>query len=691
MNTRTLEEGIILNQKYRIKSVLGEGGFGITYCAVDMVINETVAIKEYFPSAYATRDNMNGKTSELTVITGESTEGFSKGLEKFVNEAANLAKFQQEEGIVSVKNFFYENNTAYMVMEYIDGITLKEYLKQHGDKLPYETVLSMMEPVMQSLSVVHKSGIIHRDISPDNIMVTKARELKLIDFGAARFIGNEDEKSLTVMLKEGYAPPEQYQTNGKQGAWTDVYAVCATMYRMITGIVPVESPARVMDGDSLAPMKNIPSKVNKAIMKGMSLEVTERFRNMESLIFNVKKMKEASWILTICKFLVFISCIGVFIIIMNINNINFKLKEQSAIDNTDVNKVLEEEQQGRNKPLEERDKSSDNTEDRLVQYNNEEKIESIVPDNKEEGTISEEELKKSIEDASGYPIMDSIYEDYDGDGKRELFAYMETPLFMDEPEGPQTGYVWFANENGAVFVCETDSNYLFGGSAEVLQFGKTKHFLISGGGMTAAAGNACVALAYDNARPRVVLADTAILRTVDGVAVVSKDQYSPYDLYRSGMYYMSYEIFYSEGQYYEYGLTPITIDQFNMFSNSQEVLEKVYEEQDEAIVIGTDYWGEEYKYKDYPYWVIDQIYYCPNGYIYINFSHFLNEESYIDYKNNPQIVVDTDITIGAISHVSFRIVKDALEYAGINEGHKEGEDIEHSVDLPIYYQDFPRP
>ena len=208
-----------------------------------------------------------------------------------MQEASNLAKFQQEDGIVSVKNFFYENNTAYMVMEYIDGDTLKEYLAQHGEKLPYEIVLSMMRPVMKSLTVVHEAGIIHRDISPDNIMVTKDGKMKLIDFGAARFIGNEDEKSLTVMLKEGYAPPEQYQTNGKQGPWTDVYALCATMYRMLSGIVPVEAPARVMNGNIISSIQGVSVRVNNAIAKGMALETSSRYDTISDLLYTLEKKK----------------------------------------------------------------------------------------------------------------------------------------------------------------------------------------------------------------------------------------------------------------------------------------------------------------------------------------------------------------------------------------------------------------
>ena len=466
INTRVLAKGIILNQKYEIKSVLGEGGFGITYRAMDTVIDETVAIKEYFPSAYATRDNTNGKTSELTVITGESMEGFHKGLEKFVNEAASLAKFQQEEGIVSVKNFFYENNTAYMVMEYIDGITLKEYLKQNGDKLPYGTVLSMMKPVMQSLSVVHKSEIVHRDISPDNIMVVKEGRLKLIDFGAARFIGNEDEKSLTVILKEGYAPPEQYQTNGRQGEWTDVYAVCAVMYQMITGIVPIESPARVMDGDSLAQIREIPRKVNRAIMKGMSIGIIDRYQTVVDALNDLEKS---------CKRLrkrtTIVGLMGAIIIITIIFNAPiFKVKNiMEAVETKEISK--------------------ENVGEESLELEKIENVEKeVIEDKVRYMQLSQTELEKAILDKSGKDVcvIDSdntcvIYDDFNGDGIKELFMLVGTQSleYYDGDDkffaSETNGEIWFANDKLTKKVTELMTNGEGGIEMDLLQFGKSNH------------------------------------------------------------------------------------------------------------------------------------------------------------------------------------------------------------------------
>lgn len=417
-NTRTLKENTVLSGKYQIKSVLGEGGFGITYCAKDTIIGEIVAIKEYFPAPYATRDNTNGKTNELTIITGESKEGFQKGLEKFVDEAANLAKFQREEGIVSVKNFFYENNTAYMVMEYIDGITLKDYLKQHGNKLPYEVVLAMMNPVMQSLSSVHKLGIIHRDISLDNIMVTNDGRMKLIDFGAARYIGNGEDKSITVMLKDGYAPPEQYQTNGKQGPWTDVYALCATMYRMMTGEVLPNSIARTKMEDKGAVRKlkgeKIPKHIVKALTSGLTPQRKKRIQSIERLIKSLdiehhnKPEKKIVKVIAVevVIILLLIGCLGV-----------MQIRGRMGIVETDL-RGMEENKDENNDQLVNKDNI---VEDELDEPDKQIVVDEVVQ-------LSREEMIQKIEAECNLPIIDELtaYEDFDADGMFELFTVTGT-------------------------------------------------------------------------------------------------------------------------------------------------------------------------------------------------------------------------------------------------------------------------
>lgn len=274
----------ILAGKYLLGMAIGEGGFGITYIGMDLNLEMRVAIKEYYPNGCAVRNCSESNT--VLSYSNSTQEVFEKGREKFINEARLLAKCSNLSEIVSVKDFFRENHTAYIVMEYIEGITLKAYLKQNGDHIPAQKTLQMMKPVICSLSKVHDMNLIHRDISPDNIMICNNGSVKILDFGGARDYIFSNEKSLSIMLKPGYAPEEQYRTHGNQGPWTDVYALCATMYRCITGSVPPESLERAYQ-ESLPPIRSIspdcPPAAASAIEKGMSIYPEDRFQSMQEL------------------------------------------------------------------------------------------------------------------------------------------------------------------------------------------------------------------------------------------------------------------------------------------------------------------------------------------------------------------------------------------------------------------------
>lgn len=237
--------GTLLHQRYVIGKALGYGSFGVTYIAWDRVMKRKVAIKEYLPSEYATRAL---KGPELVIPESESNlPKFERGMSKFHQEAEKLAKVGNIDGVVYVYDTFKENKTAYIVMEYLQGETLTTYLKQKGI-LSEAEILDLMLPVLQALEAVHEKDIIHRDISPDNLFVcidsAGNRNVKLIDFGAARFATSSHSKSLTVLLRSGYSPEEQYRSSGDQGPHTDVYAIAAVMYQMATGVRPPDSLER---------------------------------------------------------------------------------------------------------------------------------------------------------------------------------------------------------------------------------------------------------------------------------------------------------------------------------------------------------------------------------------------------------------------------------------------------------------
>ena len=218
----------------------------------------------------------------VTVTSIEEKNNYNKGKKRFLDEAQVMARFNKNEGIVKILDFFEANNTAYIVMEYLEGITLKQYLGKYG-VIQFRNLIEMMLPLREALIEIHSQGLIHRDISPDNIMVQHNGKLKLMDFGAARDYTESGNKSLTVILKPGYAPPEQYQTHGVQGPWTDIYALCATIYKCLTGITPPDAIARVMDDKFKEPDQldgKLSPDIKKILWKGMNIFPEERYQDI---------------------------------------------------------------------------------------------------------------------------------------------------------------------------------------------------------------------------------------------------------------------------------------------------------------------------------------------------------------------------------------------------------------------------
>ncbi len=284
-----MNPGTLLHDRYIVGKVLGYGGFGVTYIGWDGKLEQKVAIKEYLPSEFSTR--MPGQSS-ITVFNGEKSEQFRDGLNKFVDEAKRLAKFQNEPGIVKVFDSFTENETAYIIMEFLDGETLTERLKREKT-IPEDEAVNMLWPVMNSLQVVHSEGILHRDIAPDNIFLTKSGEVKLIDFGASRYATTSHSRSLTVIIKPGYSPEEQYRSRGDQGPHTDVYAIAATLYKMITGKTPpdamerrakVETQKKEILEEPHKLNKNISQNRENAILNAMNVRIEDRTPDIASFM-----------------------------------------------------------------------------------------------------------------------------------------------------------------------------------------------------------------------------------------------------------------------------------------------------------------------------------------------------------------------------------------------------------------------
>ena len=275
-----LPAGTLISGRYEIQKVLGVGGFSIVYKAYDKKLETDVAVKELYPPSLAFR-----KSGEERVIINGRKSDFDYLLDRFVLEARTMAKYNSDPNIVNIFDCILENNTAYIIMEYLDGQNLEDYTrsKPHG-KLQLDEAISIIGNVLDGLDRVHKKGIVHRDIKPKNIVLTKKGEVKIIDFGAARFYATEEEvvNNFTKVLTPGFAPPEQYQKDKKQGSFTDVYASAATFYYMLTGEVPEISVDRKLS-DNLKPLSEmlpgIPSYVDNAVRRAMVLNSDLRIQN----------------------------------------------------------------------------------------------------------------------------------------------------------------------------------------------------------------------------------------------------------------------------------------------------------------------------------------------------------------------------------------------------------------------------
>ncbi|MCM1245123.1 MAG: FHA domain-containing serine/threonine-protein kinase [Roseburia sp.] len=281
---RALAPGIWLKNRYMVGRVLGIGGFGITYLVFDSQTRQRWAIKEYFPAEWASR--LPG-SNQIAVNSQSKDEYYLHGKEVFADEARTLLKFKANPVVVNVIDYFQENGTSYLVMEFLDGATLAQYMKERKAPLPIEIANRMVKEIGDALTLIHGSMMLHRDVSPDNIMLTNHNELKLIDFGATRVYALNSPKNMSVLVKPGFAPLEQYSSSGVQGPWTDVYALAATYYYLVSGKKPPTAPERLTGAD-LTPLHTLNPLVSKrmeqAIGHALQTEWKKRPDNVQQFI-----------------------------------------------------------------------------------------------------------------------------------------------------------------------------------------------------------------------------------------------------------------------------------------------------------------------------------------------------------------------------------------------------------------------
>ena len=274
----------VLNQRYMVGRVLGKGGFGVTYVALDLQTNKLCAIKEYMPAEYSSRVK-----DGLTIVAnpGERAQYiYRHGKEMFYKEAQNLQTLRTNCIVVNILAYFNENNTAYLVMEHLEK-DLRTMAKENGGKLDPDYAKVVLVTVASGLMDVHRRGLLHRDISPENIMVAKDGRIVLIDFGAARNYVTQQNKGMSVLLKPGFAPPEQYSSQGKQGTWSDVYALCATFYALVSGKKPLDA-SFMRNGARMQSLAELGCKVSKKtsdlIEYGMQLDYRQRCPDFKTLL-----------------------------------------------------------------------------------------------------------------------------------------------------------------------------------------------------------------------------------------------------------------------------------------------------------------------------------------------------------------------------------------------------------------------
>ena len=435
-----LPPGTVLQNHYILGKVLGQGGFGITYIAWDNKIGRAVAIKEYMPNAFASR--MTGE-KEVSCYSEESRRQFNLGLKKTRQEAHALSQFGTLESVVKVYDCIEENGTAYIIMELLRGRTVKELLAECG-RLSFAETMRIMTPILRTLDAMHRVGMIHRDIAPDNIFVCEDGKVKLLDFGAARVVSGTDDKTLSVMLKHGYAPVEQYSGKAKQGAFTDVYAASATMYKMLTGETPPDSLGREKNGSDLKALSqsDAPLNVQRAILHGMTLDPNKRIQTAHELLEALrtdmppKSSRRGVWIALAA--LLLAAVVAVTAIVVQRSKAGKTAETTAAPESASAAVETVETPQSETEP--------DTTEAQTTR-----------------AAVTEADLKAVLQQQTDAQIIDFSSYDYNNDGVLEAFALVgkkETDAYDPEEWTVKNGKILYIRDQSVETVMETSFSYV---------------------------------------------------------------------------------------------------------------------------------------------------------------------------------------------------------------------------------------
>ncbi len=449
-----LTPGTILWNRFLVGTVIGAGGFGITYKCFDTTLGVTVAAKEFYPAGLVNRAPGERRVG---LLSGEKEGQYKERLQRFLMEAQSVAQFGKAKDIVNVFDFFEENGTAYIIMEYIDGVLLKDYLEKQGIIEP-ETAISIIMPIMEAVKKIHSKGIIHRDISPDNIFITNENTIKVFDFGAAQLNESKEGMAAEPVIKVGYSPLEQYRDKSKKGFYTDVYAVGAILYQMLTGVKPMESTEREFKDELKSPRElgvQISANMDRAVMEALSVRTEFRFQGIlqfqealqnkriaeypEEKIRKRKRMRNWTIILSVVAALAVVVGIGLYATVLKPQN---EIFDTSITEETEIVVWVEnEDQKAQLESLVEngfKKGESDTQDERVRRMQEENEHITVTVEVKED---MESALKQENENAMPNMFLSDHVSDPEEYGtvsmKDNVYASLNTDdyLFMSEYEG----------------------------------------------------------------------------------------------------------------------------------------------------------------------------------------------------------------------------------------------------------------